>query len=368
MPANAVTAGGQWRIDGGVWNNSGGTVSSLTVGTHTVSFKDVTGWTKPENKTVTIEDAKNTTSTGTCVQQFGSLKVNISPASAVTAGAKWRVDSGVWNNSDATVSNLTVGTHTLEYKDVAGWTKPINQTVSIQNNLTTTESGAYIQQFGSLTVSISPENAIIAGAQWQIDGGNWNNSGATVPNLTVGTHTVSFKEVTGWTKPANQTVTIKNEENTVTTGTYSQQFGSLTVSILPANAVSAGAKWRVDAGNWQNSGATVSSLNIGTHTVDFKDVSGWAKPNSQSVTIENGSVYKLTATYISTSGQPFVSRTLPYIYMPGLKFSVALTAIPDSNVSTYAIEDSPPAGWTVSNINEGGVFDSANNNTISILD
>ncbi|SLM28030.1 hypothetical protein MTBBW1_1230001 [Desulfamplus magnetovallimortis] len=30
-------------------------------------------------------------------QSVGSLTVNISPASAVTAGAQWRVDSGTWN-------------------------------------------------------------------------------------------------------------------------------------------------------------------------------------------------------------------------------------------------------------------------------
>ena len=39
--------------------------------------------------------------------------------------------------------------------------------------------------------------------------------------------------------------------------------GSLTVTISPAGAVSAGAMWNVDGGSWQASGTTVSGLTVG---------------------------------------------------------------------------------------------------------
>jgi hypothetical protein len=60
---------------------------------------------------------------------------------------------------------------------------------------------------GSLKVTITPAGAINAGAQWQVDGGPWQKSGATVGNLSVGNHTVSFKTNRGWVTPTGQTVT-----------------------------------------------------------------------------------------------------------------------------------------------------------------
>jgi hypothetical protein len=72
--------------------------------------------------------------------------VTISPAAAVTAGAQWNVDGGAWQNSAATVSGLTVGTHTVNFKAVSGWTAPTTASVTINNGATTTATGTYIQQ------------------------------------------------------------------------------------------------------------------------------------------------------------------------------------------------------------------------------
>jgi hypothetical protein len=52
-------------------------------------------------------------------------------------------------------------------------------------------------------------------------------------------------------------------------------------------------------------------------------------------------------------------RQLPAIYQPGQAFSVSIAVNPGS-VSSYAVEEQPPAGWTVSNINYGGSFDAVN--------
>ncbi|NLG34973.1 MAG: hypothetical protein GX548_06440, partial [Lentisphaerae bacterium] len=46
-PAAAVSAGAQWRVDGGAWRASGATATGLTAGAHTVSFSAVSGWTAP---------------------------------------------------------------------------------------------------------------------------------------------------------------------------------------------------------------------------------------------------------------------------------------------------------------------------------
>jgi DNA invertase Pin-like site-specific DNA recombinase len=45
---------------------------------------------------------------------------------------------------------------------------------------------------GSLRVNLSPTNAVSAGAHWQVDGGAWQNSGATVYRLSGGSHALAF--------------------------------------------------------------------------------------------------------------------------------------------------------------------------------
>jgi len=74
--------------------------------------------------------------------------------------------------------------------------------------------------FGALQVSISPAGAVSAGAQWQMDGGAWQNSGTIVSNLSVGGYTVAFSTVSGWTTPTSQTVPVSANQTTKATGTY----------------------------------------------------------------------------------------------------------------------------------------------------
>jgi hypothetical protein len=167
----------------------------------------------------------------TITQQAGSLKVSLSPSTAVSAGAQWRVDGGGWRNSGYTQSGLSVGSHTVEFKAVSGWTKPGNKTVTINNNQTTNASGTYTQQTGSLKVTIGPSTAVSAGAKWRVDGGSWRNSGYTESGLWVGSHTVEFKAAAGWSKPGNKTVTINYNQTTNAGGTYSPDNTLPTLTI-----------------------------------------------------------------------------------------------------------------------------------------
>ncbi|MHC4112195.1 MAG: lamin tail domain-containing protein, partial [Planctomycetota bacterium] len=215
------------RVDSGAWRDSGYTESGLSVGSHTVEYNAITDWDTPINETVQINDGLTTTTTGTYIQQTGSLQVTISPPGAVTAGAKWRVDSGAWRDSDYTESGLSVGSHTVEYNTVVGWDTPINETVQINDGLTTTTTGTYVQQTGSLQVTISPPGAVTAGAKWRVDSGFWRDSSYTEVGLPIGLHTVDFNEIVGWTKPANQIVQINDDLTTTTTGNYIQQTHAL---------------------------------------------------------------------------------------------------------------------------------------------
>jgi hypothetical protein len=100
----------------------------------------------------------------TCLPRFGlgvptgSLTVTITPASAISAGAKWFVDGGLWLDSGVTLFSLPPGNHTIGYVNVGGFARPPNQTVAIYAGQTTRATAAYslLNQNCSVSVSASP--------------------------------------------------------------------------------------------------------------------------------------------------------------------------------------------------------------------
>jgi hypothetical protein len=87
----------------------------------------------------------------------GSLQVTISPQAAVAAGAQWRrVGTTTWFNSGQTETDIAMGSHAVEFKDIPGWAKPANLPVSINENQLTEAFGIY---------TIAPEIIIGTGLQ-----------------------------------------------------------------------------------------------------------------------------------------------------------------------------------------------------------
>lgn len=156
-----------------------------------------------------------------CPASTGSLVVNISPSGATSAGAQWRVDGGGWQNSGATIGNLSPGGHTVEFKDISNWSKPGNQTANITAGQTTTLGGTYVQHVGSIRVDISGD-APAAGARWRVNSGAWQTSGATVSGLAVGSYTVDFNDLAGWTKPASMTVSVSRDLTATRSARYNR--------------------------------------------------------------------------------------------------------------------------------------------------
>jgi hypothetical protein len=66
-PPAARIAGAQWQVDGGTLQNSGVTVSNLSVGTHAVSFSTIDDWATPASQTVSVSANSFATAIGTYV-------------------------------------------------------------------------------------------------------------------------------------------------------------------------------------------------------------------------------------------------------------------------------------------------------------
>jgi len=169
-----------------------------------------------------------------CAQCGGTLEGMIGPSNAVNLGAQWQVDGGAWQGS-GTLVELPAGIHIVQFGNIAGWNPPTNQILTITNGFVTLATGTYTPQGGTLQVTITPPEAVSAGAEWQVDGGVWETSGATVA-LPPGPHNIQFTNLAGWNTPSNQIVTITNEIATAAMGIY-----TLAVFDGFTGAVNAGA-------------------------------------------------------------------------------------------------------------------------------
>jgi len=77
----------------------------------------------------------------------------------------------------------------------------------------------------------------------------------------------------------------------------SQQVGSLIVVIAPLMAAENGAMWRVENGVWKRNGEFIPDLPVGIHTIEFQDLVGWIRPDSQKVMIEAGQTHTINGFY-----------------------------------------------------------------------
>ena len=301
QPSGTPAGSGAWQIDGSAGFASGAVTNIAMAGTHSLTFSAVSGYTAPSTQSITVTNgATNTITAFYLSTTAGTLQVNLAPAGAVTAGARWQLDgSGIWLPTGV-ATNAAAGSHTISFTNLSGWSSPSTQTVSLVNGTLSTLTGTYTNiPTGSLQVNLTPAGAVTAGAQWQVDGGSFQTNGAVVSGLTLGSHTVAFKTVTGWTTPVSQTPTIATGTTNTITGTYTViATGSLLGNISPAGAVTAGAQWQVDGGAYQAGGTVVSSLTNGTHTVAFKPVSGWVAPAGQTPAVTSGTTNTVTGTYV----------------------------------------------------------------------
>lgn len=148
----------------------------------------------------------------------------------------------------------------------------------------------------SLRVILQPPEAVTAGAQWNVDGGVFRNSGETLTDLAPGSHLIAYKAVPGYVSPTNETVVLTNGASITITRTY-VPYGSLIVNLEPLAARTAGATWAVDGGAFQPSGFT-NLLAPGDHLITFSAVAGWSSPTTETVTIASGVITELTRFYL----------------------------------------------------------------------
>lgn len=75
---------------------------------------------------------------------IGSLQVTLSPASAASSGARWRlVSGGSWHATAYIHTNLSVGNYAVTFNNIAGWNRPSDITVAIYKDQFTLTNAVY---------------------------------------------------------------------------------------------------------------------------------------------------------------------------------------------------------------------------------
>ena len=216
-PEEAVQDGAKWRVDNGVWLNSGHSLSGLTAGYHTITYKSVSGWNKPAEQDIVYLQANQPTDLErTYARQTGKLQISLDHADG-----RWQMDNdGVWHDDPEILKEIPAGDHDITYKPVNGWNKPADETVQIKADLTL-EIERHYTQIRAIKISLLPPDAVNDDAQWQLNGGAWHDSGEKVSSLTPGDYTVSFKKIYGWNKPEDITLSLGSNELITRTANYS---------------------------------------------------------------------------------------------------------------------------------------------------
>ncbi len=134
---------------------------------------------------------------------------------------QWQVASGIgqvseasgWYNSGANVSITATPSNGYHF---AGWTGDVPLANTNDNPVTLTMDQArdisvnFELDIGDVTITLSPPDAVAAGAQWRLTSGpdtSWHNSGFVLTGLPgdQAPYTATFNNVTGWTKPGDLT-------------------------------------------------------------------------------------------------------------------------------------------------------------------
>jgi sugar lactone lactonase YvrE len=169
---------------------------------------------------------------------------------------------------------------------------------------------------GALTISLSPPEAISAGAQWQVDGSAFHYNGDVVTGLTPGAHAIVFHSASGFVTPATRNMNIVG--------------GALTS----------------DTQNYEETPPTGFNLTLGT------DGYGYISPSfigtGTGSTYPNGASIRLTA--VGSSGYHFVSwggdlsgsGNPADVVMTGNKSITATFAPGDPRLGTLTVTIQPP--------------------------
>lgn len=316
QPQDAVDDGAMWGIaDVGTTNwYAGGEAVAWTVGTHTVVFDEPAGWRAPAAQTAVVVEAQSETLTAVYIRRVGAVHcVNTPPVGS------WRLldwTDTVFRASGTLLTNVPVGANTIQWSNLYGYAQPSDLAIEVVEDQTNEVEGVYTELSGDegcLIGRIAPEAARTNGARWRVTSGPDTGeqvSGASLV-LPADDYTVEFLSIEGWVRPSDRVTTVEPQKTAELEGVYVELATNEAVfscRIEPEEAVSAGAKWRLEGAvtsAWYASGLAVPYAE-GLYTLTFQSISNWGPAADIAVELQNGVFSETNAAYTELGTNGFV--------------------------------------------------------------
>ena len=172
----------------------------------TTAVSDITATTATSGGNITSDGGAEITARGVCWS---------TSANPTTANSKTTEDTGT-GSFTSSITGLTLNT---KYYVKAYAMNSVGTSYGDEVTFTTLN-------VGSLTITLYPQGALEAGGKWNVDGGDWQDSGAAVSGLDYGEHTLRFKDIDGWIPPTMRTVTMFTDQTT-SSAVYPQETGRI---------------------------------------------------------------------------------------------------------------------------------------------
>ena len=214
-------------------------------------------------------------------------------------------------NSDVyasqTIDNLSLGTYSYESQDISGYKLTTNSPQSItltESSPNATITFYYTKILCSITIRYVDENTE-----------NYISNSQVINNLSLGTYTYSYIEVSGYKLDDTETKTITFTENNTDITIifkYKEILGSIVINYIDNSSSTALLEPE-----------TISNLKLGNYTYSSKSISGYSilNPSTQTITI--------------TAETPNVEITFKYNKLYG---SITLQYV-DNDSNTKLIDD-----------------------------
>jgi predicted nucleic acid-binding Zn ribbon protein len=235
------------------------------------------------------------------------ITVNIVPE---VDGAKWKIyNVSSWKKSGDTHNVETGHEYKIVFKSITGWVTPDNEVFIPQSNKPIYINSAYRREKIQISVRLEPVD-VRDKAKWKVHNvSTWRRSSESVRVEIGKKYKILYNNVDGWVTPHYKNVDCQLYNDLSLKAYYvkSQDEGlaptvkqtSITVSIEPFDARNAGAKWKIDPWDWQDSGDTIELMIPATYSVRFKnDIPGWLEPGKIDVSIKKGQNKKIVRRYV----------------------------------------------------------------------
>ena len=367
LTVDLTPASAQWSLDGGSSWIAAGVTTNLAAGGYTVTFGPVTGYVTPAATNVTVVSGATGTVARTYVLQPVGTNCIASQGFDGADVHPWSWTAVNLNNSGlATNDSFGAVVATNADKVLSGaWAARMNGSTNGAVNPAIVFANVDISAYTNVTLTVpfaanGPDSGDDLYVGVSYDGGaTWLPSafgteiadGYSSLGLDYGTFVDTNRQPQGTpyvlaiddsrtqvmarvvfydasSNNTNDFYFVDEIQLTGQTGSVPVVSSALSVALQPAEAVSAGAQWRVDGGAWRASGAVATGLTAGAHTVSFAAATGWIAPSDVATATTNGTTNSFAATY---------------------------EAEPDTN--SLALIDEPfdvtpevPAGWTFSGV------------------